>query len=92
MPIVVSLEASNTSENSWVEIRVADLGPGISDKEKDKIFQNYYSLKGGKTNGLGLAIVRSIAQAHGGTVLARDNTPHGAVLVIRFEGNKAKLY
>lgn len=64
---------------------VADDGPGIPDSEKEKVFDMFYSVQnqqaadGRRGLGLGLALCRTIAQAHGGSVCVRDNIPHGAV-------------
>ncbi len=82
VPIMVSLTENCTSGDSWIELRVADQGPGIPDTDKEAIFRRYYSAKGGQNDGLGLAIVKSIAQAHSGTAFVNDNTPLGAVFVI----------
>lgn len=65
-----------------VHLRVADSGPGIPDGEKEKIFLRFYGLKSDETSGLGLSIVSSIARAHGGQVVALDNEPRGAMLVL----------
>jgi len=59
-----------------VIVEVCDHGPGLA--HPDKAFEPFYSTK---QNGLGvgLAISRSIAQAHGGTLLVRNNQPQGTV-------------
>lgn len=66
-----------------VELQVADVGPGISDAAKEQVFARFYTVHQDKGKGLGLAIVRSIAEAHDGRAYATDNRPQGAVLVIR---------
>lgn len=79
----------------WVELQVADDGPGIADPAKQKVFERFHVIPGHRRNadqagpaqpssGLGLAIVQSIAHAHSGQALVRDNLPRGAVLVIRW--------
>lgn len=78
--VVVSAEKAGTQ----VCIRVADDGPGIPDEEKEKVFDMFYTRKdhpadGRRGLGLGLALCRTIAQAHAGTLRVRDNEPHGAV-------------
>jgi signal transduction histidine kinase len=57
-------------------VEVCDSGPGLADKEK--IFELLYSTKQNGM-GVGLAISRSIIQAHEGELWARDNTPRGAI-------------
>jgi signal transduction histidine kinase len=55
----------------------------VAEGEKENIFQRFYSTKSGEGHGLGLSIVLAVARAHGGTAYALDNSPHGAVLVIK---------
>jgi signal transduction histidine kinase len=83
LPIRVSLELKKQD----VEINVADAGPGIPDGEKQNIFYHFYSEDSDPNRGLGLAIVQSIARAHGGLAYARDNVPAGSVLTIRLPVN-----
>jgi PAS domain S-box-containing protein len=51
-----------------VELFVADTGVGMSDEVRSHIFEPFYSTKGGKTNGLGLAVSWGIVERHGGTI------------------------
>jgi signal transduction histidine kinase len=69
-------------------LRVADEGPGVPDEEKHRIFERFYQADTGRAApahgvGLGLAICRHVAEAHGGTIGVRDNAPTGAVFEIR---------
>jgi two-component system sensor histidine kinase BarA len=71
-----------------LELRVADNGPGIPDRWKTRVFDAFYQLDNSSTRehsgtGLGLAIVLRLVEAHGGTVHVEDNTPQGAVFVVR---------
>ena len=54
-------------------IEVRDHGPGVSESEREKIFEPFYRLAGaaesGRGSGLGLALVRQIARSHGGEAL-----------------------
>ncbi|MBA3009620.1 MAG: HAMP domain-containing protein [Proteobacteria bacterium] len=64
-----------------VRIEIADNGKGISDKEKTRLFEPYFSTK--KTGmGLGLAIVNSIISDHNGVIRVQDNQPRGAKFII----------
>ncbi|MCW5574717.1 MAG: sensor histidine kinase N-terminal domain-containing protein [Burkholderiales bacterium] len=60
------------TENGRTVLEVEDDGPGIPQGERDKVFERFYRIPGGSPEGcgLGLAIVREIAQGHGATVVA----------------------
>lgn len=65
-----------------VELEVADSGPGLSDEDKRRAFEPFYSTKQDGT-GLGLAIVYHVAEAHGGTVTAMNCPEGGAAFTIK---------
>lgn len=52
--------------DGWVEIEVADDGPGLAADQADLVFERFVSLDGKGGSGLGLAIARELARAHGG--------------------------
>jgi signal transduction histidine kinase len=58
-------------------VSVEDTGPGLRDGAKERLFEPFFTTKAGGM-GMGLAIARSIVQAHGGTMAARDNPGRGA--------------
>jgi signal transduction histidine kinase len=59
-------------------VRVADSGPGLDAQALERIFDPYYTTKP-EGLGVGLAICRSIIDAHGGRLSASANKPRGAV-------------
>ena len=61
-----------------VFVEVKDTGPGIDPADRDRLFQSFYTTKPDGI-GMGLAISRSIVEAHGGKLAAAPNRPHGAV-------------
>jgi hypothetical protein len=63
-------------EDGAIRIEVADSGTGI--KELDRIFEPMFTTKA-RGMGMGLAVSRSILQAHGGTISAGNANPRGAV-------------
>lgn len=65
-----------------VELVVSDNGPGIPSTERERIFERFYRAVGNEStgSGLGLSIVRSIAELHGGSVEIRNGLPGTGVL------------
>jgi PAS domain S-box-containing protein len=61
-----------------VFVEVHDTGPGLDPEKLDRLFQSFYTTRPDGI-GLGLAISRSIAEAHGGRLSAAPNKPRGAV-------------
>jgi signal transduction histidine kinase len=67
----------------WIEIRIADNGPGVAPAVRQRIFDSFFTTKShGVGLGLGLAISREIIEAHGGSITLAD-TAVGATFVIR---------
>jgi PAS domain S-box-containing protein len=66
------------AESGGVLVAVRDSGPGLAPTALDHMFDAFYTTKSGGM-GVGLAICRSIIEAHGGRVWATPNTPQGAV-------------
>lgn len=64
-----------------IVLEVCDNGPGVSEEDRAKIFEPYFTKRSGGT-GLGLAIVVSIVSEHGGEVRILDFHPRGARFVI----------
>lgn len=67
-----------------VAVEIADFGKGISDKDKPRIFDMFYTAESKiadsrRSMGLGLAVCKSIITAHGGEISVRDNKPTGTV-------------
>lgn len=65
-------------------ITVKDNGPGIPDKEKERIFERFSRIKkeGVKGSGLGLAIVKRVVDLHKGEVWVEDNPEGGSVFCV----------
>jgi PAS domain S-box-containing protein len=72
------LLVQSTGESEQVVISVQDSGPGIDPENLDHLFKAFYTTKP-QGMGMGLAISRSIIEAHGGRLWATANTPRGAV-------------
>jgi len=68
-----------------VEVSVADTGPGVPAECRDRLFEPFCTGKVGGT-GLGLAVSRAIARAHGGDVDLASSEPGGAVFRLWLPG------
>ena len=83
--VTVSLER----QGELLELAVSDQGPGIPEEAREKVFERFHSLRPqtedfGSHSGLGLAIARTIAEAHDGSLTAQDRPDGkgGACLVL----------
>ena len=77
----IDVEISLSEDKENVFLKVYDNGPGISQDNKSKLFEPYFSTKKTGT-GLGLAIVSTIVADHNGYIRVQDNQPSGSVFVI----------
>ena len=76
------LEIATRRDGRQVEITVADTGPGIPATVGERIFERFYTTKS-EGIGLGLAICRSIVEAHGGTLQFSSVVGTGTTFSIR---------
>jgi heavy metal sensor kinase len=88
-----AVDVSVSRQNGHALLRVADTGPGISPQDWDRVFQRFVRLDPARAAGgagLGLAIARWVAQAHGGNVSILSSSPSGstfsATLPLEHEG------
>jgi PAS domain S-box-containing protein len=72
------LISTGRDASNGVLISLRDSGPGLDPKSLDRLFEAFYTTKA-QGMGLGLAISRSIIEAHGGRLRASANVPRGAV-------------
>jgi two-component system, sensor histidine kinase and response regulator len=80
-----SVEVSCIVKEFYVDVRIADTGPGISPEQITKIFDPYFTTKQGKSGtGLGLFITKKVVEDHHGSIKV-DSTPGaGTTITIRF--------
>jgi signal transduction histidine kinase len=78
-------------DGSFAVIQVNDRGPGVPEALQTRIFEPFYRLPGASEReggvGLGLALVKSIAQRHGGTVQCSNRDGGGACFEVRLPQN-----
>ncbi|HSI49490.1 MAG TPA: PAS domain S-box protein [Ideonella sp.] len=68
---------SAVREDGFGQVSVIDTGTGVQRGDMDRIFDAFFSTKPGGI-GMGLSICRSIVEAHGGSVSARNEVPRGS--------------
>ncbi|HQT94639.1 MAG TPA: sensor histidine kinase KdpD [Thermoanaerobaculaceae bacterium] len=81
-PAATPIEVSARVEGEWVIIEVGDRGPGLAAGEELQVFEKFYrraSENGQPGAGLGLAIAKAVAAAHGGRIAAANRPGGGAV-------------
>ncbi len=74
------------------EVRVTDQGSGIPPEDRKRIFERFVrgktaSGKQVRGSGIGLALVKHIAEAHGGSISVEDALPHGSIFTLRLVGS-----
>jgi len=79
-----TVKVRTKSEKQFILIEVEDHGPGIPHRQRDRIFEQFYRLQAEATRettgtGLGLALVKKFAEAHGGFVEVLDAKPTGTI-------------
>ncbi len=70
-------------EAKTVSVWVRDNGCGIKPEVQGRIFDLFYSTKGARGTGFGLAIVQKVAKEHGGTVEVRSEPGKGATFLVK---------
>ncbi|HEY7106470.1 MAG TPA: HAMP domain-containing sensor histidine kinase [Acidimicrobiia bacterium] len=93
-----AVRLSAADRGSWIELRVSDEGPGMSDEERDRAFDRFWqsasARRDGRPNGhfgLGLAIVRKLVVADGGDVRLEPSASGGLEVIVRVRrGDRAQ--
>ena len=83
-------------DEKMVRISVADNGNGISDEQKERVFDMFYTGTNKiadcrRSIGLGLSLCKAIINAHGGEISISDNKPHGAVFTFTLPIGEVKI-
>jgi two-component system sensor histidine kinase ChvG len=88
-----SVRVCVSKEGQTAVVRVIDNGPGVLLEHRDRIFDRFFSFRPGESKGLhaglGLSIVKAIAEGHGGTVAVSNPPGGGACFEVRLPGGPA---
>lgn len=92
-----NIEIGWKQEGTFIYISVADNGPGIPDQAKPHIFDMFYSASNQiadsrRSMGLGLALCKSIVNAHGGEIVVSDHKPHGSIFTFSVPAGEVELH
>ena len=96
-PVGSHIEIATRGDNGCAVVTVADDGPGISDDEKERIFQMFYTgsnpiADSRRSLGLGLGLCKSIIAAHGGVISVADNQPKGTVFTFTVPSGEVEVH
>lgn len=86
------VEVRGSDEGGTVVVEVADSGPGVPDDEVGVVFDELArgrDARGTPGSGLGLALVRVIAERHGGRATLRSRVGHGTVVRLHLPADRA---
>ncbi len=92
----ISAAPESTTAAPVVAITVADLGPGISAKHQERLFERFYRVDEARSReqggtGLGLAIVKHVAVLHGGAAGVRSELGQGSAFTLRLPLRKPEI-
>jgi len=79
---VITISTRYDPENRFAFIKFLDNGSGIAEKELDSIFNPFFSAKGHRGTGLGLAVTRKIIQEHHGQIRVSSKTDRGTAFTV----------
>jgi signal transduction histidine kinase len=84
MPAPKRLSISAAMEDQEVVIRISDNGPGVPEDLRERIFEPFFTTKPPeKGTGVGLALCRALARAHGGSITLEETPGGGASFILR---------
>jgi two-component system phosphate regulon sensor histidine kinase PhoR len=94
-PRGATITVAIAQDDGLAECCVSDAGPGIAPQHRAHVFQRFYRADPARSQaaggaGLGLALVRSIVELHGGTVVLVDRDGPGAVFCVRLPAEGAQ--
>jgi len=95
-PAGSDIKITAENKNGYVWVSVVDNGNGIPDHMKPRVFEMFYTgdnkiADSRRSLGLGLALCKSIVNAHGGEITLTDNEPHGSVFTFTIPSGEVNI-
>jgi two-component system sensor histidine kinase KdpD len=92
-PAGTAIDISGTLADDQLRLVITDRGPGLPPGQEEKIFEKFYQVHPGTARGagLGLAICRTIVEAHNGSITARNRRQGGAEFIIVLPAPEAQI-
>ena len=81
----VEIEVTTEVTDETVTVRIADDGPGISEDQKETIFEYMEKGTASSGSGIGLFLVEMLVDHYGGDISVEDNEPSGTAFVVELE-------
>jgi signal transduction histidine kinase len=89
----ITVELHEDRRSGWIDLRVDDDGPGVSEEDRERIFERFVRLDDTRRRyggaGLGLSMVREILERHGGAIRVSTSVEGGARFDVRLPMEQA---
>ena len=95
-PVGSNIKITAENKEGFVSVSVTDNGNGIPDPMKPRVFEMFYTgdnkiADSRRSLGLGLALCKSIVNAHGGEITLTDNLPHGSIFTFTIPSGEVNI-
>lgn len=83
--VSIELQNEQSGEKNRITAKISDTGAGITNADKNKIFDRFYRGEKSRTSagtGLGLSLVKAVIDLHGGKIEIKDNAPGLTIITI----------
>ncbi len=88
---VITVSTRYLPDRNEAQITIADNGPGIPPERREEVFEAFWSTKGQRGTGLGLAVTRKIVEEHFGRLDLESEPGQGATFTIGLSTDHARL-
>ena len=89
---VITVASKFDTLNQELRVTVDDNGPGMDVETAERLFEPFYSTKGQKGTGLGLAVTQKVVQEHDGRVEVTSDPPNGSRFTLFLKSDIGSMY